>query len=117
MLVAVLDERIVGAVTVATRGGPWSERAQTGEAEIRMLVVDPEVRGAGTGDALVRACIDRARADGCSGMRLSTETTMTTAHRLYERLGFVRAPDHDWKPVPDVTLLGYELELSPIPAG
>ena len=111
VLVAVLDGRVVGAVTVATRGGPWAERAAPGEAEIRMLVVDPQVRGAGTGEALVRACIETARHDGCSVLRLSTETTMTTAHRLYERLGFVRAPDHDWKPVPDVTLLGYELPL------
>jgi ribosomal protein S18 acetylase RimI-like enzyme len=98
-------------VTVTTRGGPWAERAGPGEAEIRMLVVDPGVRGAGTGEALVRACIARAARDGCTGLRLSTEPTMTTAHRLYERLGFVRAPDHDWQPVPDVTLLGYELTL------
>ncbi|MCW2571536.1 MAG: sle [Frankiales bacterium] len=112
VLVAVLGERVVGAVTVATRGGPWAERAGPGEAEIRMLVVDPEVRGAGTGEALVRACIAKAAEDSCTVIRLSTETTMTTAHRLYERLGFGRAPEHDWQPVPGVTLLGYALKLS-----
>lgn len=111
VLVADLDGRVVGAVTVATRGGEWAERSGPGEAEIRMLVVDPDVRGAGTGEALVRACIDRARADGCTVLRLSTEPGMTTAHRLYERLGFVRTPSYDWEPVPGVTLLGYELGL------
>ena len=27
---------------------------------------------------------------------------MTAAHRLYERLGFVRAPERDWSPVRDL---------------
>lgn len=112
VLVAVLDERVVGAVTVSTQGGPWAERSGPGEAEIRMLVVDPDVRGGGTGEALVRACIDTARTDGCSVVRLSTEPRMTAAHRLYERLGFVRSPAYDWEPVPGVVLLGYELVLA-----
>jgi ribosomal protein S18 acetylase RimI-like enzyme len=111
VLVADLDGRVVGAVTVVTRGGDWAERSGPGEAEIRMLVVDPGVRGAGTGETLVRACIDRAREDGCTVLRLSTEPTMTTAHRLYERLGFLRTPSYDWEPVPGVALLGYELPL------
>jgi ribosomal protein S18 acetylase RimI-like enzyme len=111
VLVADLDGRVVGAVTIATRGGEWAERSGPGEAEIRMLVVDPDVRGAGTGEALVRACIDRARDDGCTVLRLSTEPGMTPAHRLYERLGFVRTPSYDWEPAPGVALLGYELAL------
>ena len=32
---------------------------------------------------------------------------MTSAHRVYERLGFVRAPEDDWSPEPGVTLLAY----------
>jgi ribosomal protein S18 acetylase RimI-like enzyme len=112
VLVADLDGRIVGAVTVATRGGPWSEQAAPGEAEIRMLVVDPAARGTGTGTALVTSCIDLAGIQGCTAVRLSTEPTMTTAHRLYERLGFVRTPERDWEPIPGVTLLTYVLDLS-----
>jgi ribosomal protein S18 acetylase RimI-like enzyme len=112
VLVAVMADAVVGAVTVATQGGPWSEQAQPGEAEIRMLVVDAGARGNGTGEALVRACIDRARAAGCTAVRLSTEPTMTTAHRLYDRLGFVRTPERDWEPAPGLTLLTYVLELA-----
>lgn len=111
VLVAVVDDRVVGAVTVATRGGAWAERAAAGEAEIRMLVVDPDARGAGIGEALVQACIAQARQEACTVLRLSTEPTMTTAHRLYERLGFTRTPSHDWEPVPGVALLGYALPL------
>jgi hypothetical protein len=36
---------------------------------------------------------------------------MTAAHRLYERLGFARAPARDWSPVPEVQLRVYELAL------
>jgi hypothetical protein len=45
---------------------------------------------------------------------LSTQRTMRTAHRLYERLGFVRAPGRDWNPLAgqdDIMLLAYELTL------
>jgi hypothetical protein len=36
---------------------------------------------------------------------------MTGAQRLYERLGFRRAPDHDWSPALGILLLGYVLDL------
>jgi ribosomal protein S18 acetylase RimI-like enzyme len=112
VLVAVLDGRVVGAVTLAPYGSEWAEAAEPGDAVIRMLAVHPDVRGAGTGEALVRACVDLARSMSCARIKLSTEPTMTVAHRLYERVGFVRTPSGDWEPVPGVTLLGYRLELS-----
>ncbi len=65
--------------------------------------------------ALVRACVDRARATpGCERVVLSTQRTMRTAHRIYGRLGFTRTPERDWNPLPeltDITLLAYELTL------
>jgi hypothetical protein len=39
---------------------------------------------------------------------------MTTAHRLYERNGFVRVESRDWQPVPEVPLLAFLLELPPV---
>jgi hypothetical protein len=38
---------------------------------------------------------------------------MLAAHRLYERLGFVRAAERDWRPRPDMEFLlrAYLLEL------
>jgi hypothetical protein len=60
----------------------------------------------------VRACLERAEQDGCTRVRLSSQEDMTAAHRLYERLGFVRTPERDWSPVPGLRLRTYALELS-----
>lgn len=103
--------RVVGSVTYAEHGGSYAEVASPNEAEFRMLVVDPANRGNGVGTRLVLACLDRARAAGHTAVRLSSDRRMTTAHRLYERLGFHRTPDRDWAPVPDHVLLTYALPL------
>ena len=113
VLVEERDGGVVGAVTVATAGGPWAEQSVPGEAVVRMLAVDPAERGAGIGESLVRACVDRARQAGCSAVRLSSQDDMTAAHRLYERLGFVRTPSHDWSPIPGLRLRAYALLLAP----
>ncbi|MEV5337748.1 GNAT family N-acetyltransferase [Streptomyces sp. NPDC052676] len=115
VLVAVAEERVVGGVTFVPSGGPMADIAGPGEAEIRMLAVAREARRRGAGEALVRACVDRARAiPGCVRVVLSSQPTMHSAHRVYERLGFVRTPERDWNPLPeldDITLLTYELTL------
>ena len=113
VLVGEVDGQLVGAVTVATRGGEWAEQSVPGEAVVRMLVVGAGARGSGAGEALVRACLDVAREDGCSLVRLSSQEEMTAAHRLYERLGFVRTPSFDWYPVPGLFLRTYALPLVP----
>ncbi|MEO6206035.1 MAG: GNAT family N-acetyltransferase [Mycobacteriales bacterium] len=110
VLVAVDEDQILGAVAIAV-SGPWAERAEPDEAEIRMLAVDPGARGQGVGTSLVVACLERARAAGCLRMRLSTEPTMAAAHRIYDRLGFTRTPERDWYPAPDIPLLTYVLAL------
>ncbi|MGP4083403.1 GNAT family N-acetyltransferase [Streptomyces sp. KR55] len=115
VLIAVADGHVLGGVTFVPSGGPMADIAGPGEAEIRMLAVAQEARGRGAGEALVRTCIVRARAiAGCTRIVLSTQRTMHTAHRIYERLGFTRTPERDWNPVPhldDITLLTYQLTL------
>lgn len=112
VLVATQDGQLLGGVTFVPPGGPMADLARPGEAEIRMLGVARTARGKGAGTALVQACIDRASAAG-NCIVLSTQPIMHAAHRIYERLGFHRAPDRDWKPIPgdDFTLLTYELTL------
>ncbi|WP_344050625.1 GNAT family N-acetyltransferase [Streptomyces thermoalcalitolerans] len=117
VLVAVADDNeVLGGVTFVPAGGPLAEISGPGEAEIRMLAVAHAARRRGVGEALVRACLDRARAmDGCVRVVLSTQSTMHSAHRIYERLGFVRTPERDWNPLPhidDITLLTYALTLN-----
>jgi ribosomal protein S18 acetylase RimI-like enzyme len=76
-----------------------------------MLAVARAARGTGVGEALVRHCVARARELGLSGVALSTQPSMRSARRVYERVGFTRAPERDWEPVPGVSLLGYHLRL------
>jgi GNAT superfamily N-acetyltransferase len=102
---------LLGTVTFTLPGTPWAEVSRPGEAEFRMLAVAPEHRGKGVGSALAQWCVDRAREQGCTGVALSSLTTMDTAHRMYERMGFVRAPDRDWRPNPEVHLIAYVLDL------
>ncbi|WP_089098853.1 GNAT family N-acetyltransferase [Streptomyces hyaluromycini] len=115
VLVAVRGTTLLGGVTFVPGPGPMADLAAPAEAEIRMLAVGRAARGQGAGEALVRACVDRARAtEGCTAVVLSTQRSMHTAHRIYERLGFVRTPERDWNPVPhldDLTLLTYQLTL------
>ncbi len=95
VLVAVADDRVVGSVTyVADSSSDWSEWTEPGEAQFRLLAVDPAAHGLGAGAALVRACTDRAAAAGHSLM-IHTTPWMETAQRIYTRFGFVRRSDRD----------------------
>ncbi len=90
-------------------GSAFREIARDDEGEFRMLAVTPAARGRGVGLALVELCVRRSRELGFSGVRMSTMDVMSSAHRVYERLGFVRVPADDWSPEPGVSLLAYRL--------
>lgn len=97
-LVAVAaDDVPIGCVAFVLPGDPAFEpiRPVAGDAGFRFLAVAPEAQGAGAGEALVRACIDRARDAGARRMVIHSMAFMTAAHRLYERLGFVHRHDLD----------------------
>ncbi|MDX6274759.1 MAG: hypothetical protein QOJ92_1969 [Frankiales bacterium] len=114
VLVAVDEaESLLGAVAVFTpdAGPDYAEQGEPGDAVVRMLVTAPSARGSGVGTALAQASVELARELGCLRVRLSTQPAMTTAHHIYERIGFRRAPENDWEPGPGIELLGYELVL------
>ncbi len=113
LVVAVLGDEPIGTVTYCIHGSSFAQLTAAREAEFRMLAVVPASRGLGLGEALVQHCVHRAREDGCDTLRLSTETIMHAAHRIYKRLGFVRTPERDWSPIStDLDLLlTYELAL------
>jgi ribosomal protein S18 acetylase RimI-like enzyme len=103
---------VLGSVSyVAGAESPMADLAHEGEAEFRMLGVLPAERGSGVGTELVEACVARARADRRSALVLSTPPDWTTGQRLYEALGFRRAPDRDFDPVPGFRLWAYVIDL------
>jgi ribosomal protein S18 acetylase RimI-like enzyme len=79
--------------------------------ELRMLAVAPEARGLGVGKALLNECIRRSRAAGYAYLGLHTEDAMAVALGMYERAGFVRVSELDFKPTPDILVKGYRLTL------
>ncbi|MGW7527039.1 bifunctional helix-turn-helix transcriptional regulator/GNAT family N-acetyltransferase [Streptomyces sp. NPDC054783] len=60
-----------------------------GTARLRLLLVEPETRGHGIGDRLVRAVIDFARGVGYRDLVLWTNDVLGGARRIYQRHGFV----------------------------
>lgn len=96
LIVAVHGADLVGTVTfydeAASDGHAWP----SGVASLRLLAVRRSARGSGTGRALVRECVTRARRAGVSRLGLHTAPFMEAANRLYADLGFVRCPAFDF---------------------
>jgi ribosomal protein S18 acetylase RimI-like enzyme len=111
--VAVADGNVLGSVTFCPAGSAYREIAHDDEGEFRMLAVSSTARGRGAGRELVALCLRRSRELGYAGVRMSTMDRMTAAHRMYERLGFTRAPRDDWSPQPGVVLLAYAASVEP----
>lgn len=113
LLVAVDQDQTIGTVTWCPPGSAWRQLARADQqGEFRMLAVAPVGRRRGVGRALVKACLERARAGGMSEVVLSSLPQMTSAHDLYRSLGFVRDPGLDFTPVPMVNLWGFRLLLT-----
>lgn len=105
------SEQILGNVTICPEGSPWRELAKPGEGEFRMLAVAPAARRMGVGEALVQLVLSRFHEAGSRSIVLSSLPQMAGAHRIYLRAGFERAPDLDWQPVPDVSLIAFRKSL------
>lgn len=97
VLVAEVDGEVAGSVVLTPAGSPLAETSGEGEYEFRMLAVHPRFHRRGVGGALLAAIVARARAEaGVDAVVLTTMPSMTDAHRMYERAGFVRVPERDW---------------------
>ena len=58
--------------------------------EMKRLFLLPSARGLGLGRGMTEAVIEKAKQIGYRELRLDTLPTMTTAMKLYERMGFER---------------------------
>ena len=102
---------LLGTVTYCQAGSVYREIGLDDEGEFRMLGVVGRARGLGIGTALTERCIERTRELGLGRLVLSSADYMTTAHRIYERLGFVRLPSRDWSPIAGVDVYAFALDL------
>ncbi len=110
--VAADDTGLLGTVTFCPHGSDYRELAcAEDQGEFRMLAVAPSARRRGVARTLVDHCLDRSRELGHTEVLLCSVDSMTSAHGLYASFGFVRAPELDWRPVPDVLLWGFRLPL------
>ena len=79
--------------------------------ELRLLAVPPPARGMGIGRMLVDECVRRATRMGAAELGLHTSKSMQVAIGMYERMGFVRAPEYDFQPAGAELVKGYRLPL------
>lgn len=78
---------------VATRDGErlGSIFCMAGEGELaklRLLLLEPQARGAGIGKRLVGECLDYAKTKGYAGVGLWTDQSLDAARGIYAGIGF-----------------------------
>ena len=113
-LVAEQGGAIVGSVMLFPPKGGASSGGRMIWPELRLLAVTPNARGKGMGEALVRSCIERARASGAPAIGLYSSASLRTAIALYERLGFTRVPEHDFHPPGAEHVMAFWLPLDAV---
>jgi ribosomal protein S18 acetylase RimI-like enzyme len=55
------------------------------------MIVHPDWRGQGIGEALLREAVNGAQSAGCTRISLQTDSDNIGAQRLYQRIGFERS--------------------------
>jgi ribosomal protein S18 acetylase RimI-like enzyme len=88
---------LLGSVALVTVRSPFAELASALRAEISARAVRAGARGRGVGQALVQECMQRSAAMGLEETALSTQAEMAAAMSLYERIGFRRRRDLDFR--------------------
>lgn len=85
------NARLVGIVHVIFHRSTWLPQWT---CYLQDLYVDSDQRGLGTGEALIEAVADLARAQGAGRLYWMTHETNATARRLYDRIaarsGFIQ---------------------------
>jgi ribosomal protein S18 acetylase RimI-like enzyme len=89
LIVAEKDGAVIGTLqitftpSISFQGGK--------RATVESVRVDARFRGQGIGRELMLFAIDRAKAENCVSMQLTTNADRTDAHRFYENLGFQKS--------------------------
>ncbi|HTJ40991.1 MAG TPA: GNAT family N-acetyltransferase [Kofleriaceae bacterium] len=114
LLAAIDGGRVLGAVLYIeemTRYGAGGVAAgETDAAAFRLLAVRPSARGTGAGRALAERCIALGRDRGRAEIVIHSTEAMRIARGLYDRLGFRRAPELDFRQE-SLPVFGFRLRL------
>ena len=121
-LVAEDGGALVGTVLLYPGGAVMAKRSGKPVTlewpEVRLLAVAPAARGKRVARRLMDECIQRAHSTGAPALTLHTADIMAAAMRLYESMGFARAPELDISPWPGIVAKGYKIPLTlPSPQG
>jgi GNAT superfamily N-acetyltransferase len=84
ILFALIGEKVVGTVALIKR--------DSGVFELSKMAVTEAVQGAGIGQKLMDACIDFAGRSGAKKLFLDSNTKLTPAITLYNKVGFKEIP-------------------------
>jgi predicted N-acetyltransferase YhbS len=106
VLVAELDGRVIGTVTIFPPGASGSEAWRPDAADLRHLATLPELHGRGYSRPLLDEAERVAQALGAKGICLHVRRGVIGVARLYQHRGFVRAPEGDLS-LPTVFLEGF----------
>ena len=69
-------------------GAVFLVKKSAGEAQLRLLIVEPAARGLGLGRRLVRECVRFARRCGYRKVVLWTQSELAAARAIYGKTGF-----------------------------
>lgn len=86
LIVAEIGGEVVACLQLTLIPG-LSHQGMT-RALIEAVRVDSARRGQRIGEVVIRDAIERARAEGCGVVQLTSDRSRLDAHRFYERLGF-----------------------------
>jgi DNA-binding MarR family transcriptional regulator/GNAT superfamily N-acetyltransferase len=86
--IAERDGARLGSVCLVQARDDTTHEPVEGVAQLRLLLVEPSARGFGIGAALVKECVNFARAAGYKKMRLWTNDVLVSARKIYQSAGF-----------------------------
>ncbi len=89
---AVRDGQALGCCALVAMG--------PGEFEVSKMAVTESAQGLGIGRLLMESVVEAGRAAGAKRLYLETHHSLTTAIRLYERVGFEHVPAERVTPSP-----------------
>lgn len=107
VFVAEMRGEVVGTVTLLRPSDPGSRAWTEKTSDLRYMAVDPRFHGLGISRPLLERCEEQAREWGARAICLHVRRGAHGVARLYERRGYVRAPEGDSDQLPDLYLEAY----------